>query len=488
MLFFIILFTAIAPVVVLFAKGYRFNLEKGIFVYSGSITIKSWPRDVNIYLNGKRQSNKNYNIINDAYTINGVKPGKYTLSCRKEGYTNWEKEIWVHSGISTEFWNVLLFPEEDTRETLSYNTAGIEGFFLSPRDQKEIIYFTKDREGESRNVKLLNTEDNETSTLYSTDKLNFLIDEKENIEWNSDNKKILFPFEDQNGEKIYILGEMEDDEISESFNLNQIFKKSKGAESIRKVRWMFNKKDEMVILTKDKKLYHFDYKEPEEKTLISDNVSGFDFAGDELYYSQLPNNIIWKSNQSSLDKKKQITNSNFPTQSKEDFVELTAYDENRIFVKTKNNEGFLFNKNPNKNQTEKFKLSENIKNVQFSDDGKKILCWNNHEIWYYMLRDWDIQPKRKSGEKITITRFSNSIKNIQWMENYENIIFTVGDTIKSIEADPRNQLNLKDMITTSQSFPEKSVIYDKGNQTLYYIKNNKLNSTVLINKLGFLGF
>src|SRR6056297_1754788 len=109
MFFFIFLFLLIAPTIIFFARGYRFDLEHGIFVYSGAVTIKSWPQDVKIYLDGEK-ADKNLNYINGSYTINGVKPGDYLLECRKEGYTSWKKNISVHSGISTEFWNILLFP------------------------------------------------------------------------------------------------------------------------------------------------------------------------------------------------------------------------------------------------------------------------------------------------------------------------------------------------------------------------------------------
>ncbi|MBT7431959.1 PEGA domain-containing protein, partial [bacterium] len=110
LLFFIILFFLTAPVIVLFAKGYRFDTVNNIFVYSGSITIKSAPRDIDIYVDNKKQKKSKLSVINGSYTLNGIRPGKHTIACKKEGYTSWSKTINVHSGISTEFWNILLLP------------------------------------------------------------------------------------------------------------------------------------------------------------------------------------------------------------------------------------------------------------------------------------------------------------------------------------------------------------------------------------------
>jgi hypothetical protein len=218
-------------------------------------------------------------------------------------------------------------------------------------------------------------------------------------------------------------------------------------------------------------------------------VSGFDFAGDDLFYSKLPHNIVWKTKQDNLEKKEQVTGEKFSfTNQSASFVNLTVYDKNRFFIKNKSGESYIFNRNPEKNEVKKITMDSLVENIQFSDDGKKILCWNNYEIWYYMLRDWEIQPKRESGEKITITRFSDPIKNIQWMENYENIIFSINKTIKSSGVDPRNKLNITDLFQVSQELPEKSVIYNKRNQILYYLDEGDLKSVVLIDKLGFLGF
>jgi hypothetical protein len=493
MLFFIVVFMIVAPIIVLFAKGYRFNLENGIFIYSGSITIKSWPRNVDIYLNGKKQTDKNYNVINDAYTINGIKPGNYTLSCKKEGYTDWNKNINVHSGLSTEFWNVVLFPKESVAEKENFeSSADLKQFFLSPRSEEEIVLFSKNKEVNSSEVHLLNTETKKTSTLYSSKKLHFIDNEnfRENIEWNSNNKNVIIPFLNQEKEKKYKLIELNKEEAEQVYDLNQLFNKEEEVEKqIKKVHWMFDKKEEMIILTNNQELYHFNYKATGGRKLIDKNVSGFDFAGDDLFYSKLPHNIVWKTKQDNLEKKEQVTGEKFSfTNQSASFVNLTVYDKNRFFIKNKSGESYIFNRNPEKNEVKKITMDSLVENIQFSDDGKKILCWNNYEIWYYMLRDWEIQPKRESGEKITITRFSAPIKNIQWMENYENIIFSINKTIKSSGVDPRNKLNITDLFQVSQELPEKSVIYNKRNQILYYLDEGDLKSVVLIDKLGFLGF
>lgn len=490
MLFFIILFVMTAPVIVLFATGYRFDSQAGIFVHSGSVTIKSWPRDVDIFLDGKKQDAKKLSNINNAYTINGVRPGHYSLRCEKEGYTGWEKDIDVHSGISTEFWNVILFPREF--QTNTYSTGAIDQFFLSPRNNHEIVYF--ENRPDSRSVSLLDTENNESQEIFSTKEYAFLEKTKrENIEWSSDKKRIMIPLEDKNGQKQYVIARASKDALNEITYLDQVFSEIfPNAQPIfYKVRWMFDKNDEIVILTENHELYYLYLSDPNKSFVIDKNVSGFDFAGNRIYYSQLPNNLVWEIKDNDRSTKRQITNIS-ASSGEDEFLELFAYDEYRVAIINKDKQLFVFNEEKEKGEKTMSEIGSPVESVQFSDDGKKLLYWTGNEIWNLMLRDWEVQPTRKKGDRFMITRFAQPIKNVQWMDNYENIIFSVGDTVKSVELDDRSEINMIDVAKTNKPIEEKNLIYDKENQVLYFQNeidgNMRIQSELLIDKGGFLGF
>ncbi len=480
-LFFIFLFVLVAPTVVLFAQGYRFNLENNIFIHSGSITIKSWPRDINVFLNEEKQNDKNFNLINGSYTINGVKPGKYKLTCSKPGYTSWEKEIQVHSGISTEFWNILLFPKEEFQELETVNLPGkVKQIFLFPDKNDQLIFFTQE---ESLNkIYFLDKKRNKNELIFETEKYNF-VDKEEglNIEWNSNNKKFILPVDDKKNQREFLVIDTENKNPKEFISLKNLFPK----DSIIKTRWMFDEKDIMTILTKNGNLFSFDYKK-ETTELIEKKVSGFDFSDYNLYYSQLPNNLVWKIKQNNLKDKKQITTEPFILDKEQKFIDITTYDEDRIVLNSPN-KTLIYNRDSKKNIITFLKPNEKISGIQFSNDGKKLLCWNNHEVWYYMLRNWEVQPKRLFGDKITITRSSKIIKNIQWMDNYENIILSTDKDVRSFEIDPRNKTNISNLLVSKNSIEEENLIYNKNNQTAYFLDDNKLYSLILIDNSGFLG-
>ena len=113
-----VLFLATAPLAILYSQGYRFDQYKRIFIHSGSVTVKSVPASVNIYLDGELQPSGSLDIINNSLTVNGLRPGNYNLRLTAEGYNDWEKNIEVHSGVSTEFWNVFLVPQNADPQVL----------------------------------------------------------------------------------------------------------------------------------------------------------------------------------------------------------------------------------------------------------------------------------------------------------------------------------------------------------------------------------
>lgn len=570
LLVFVILFFLTAPVIVLFAQGYRFDSVNNIFVHSGSVTIKSVPRDIEIFVDGKERKKSSLSIINGSYTINGIRPGVHTITCKKEGYTTWSKTVNVHSGISTEFWNILLFPLKSL-EGKNFAVENVTQFFLSPRNNNEVVIFSE--KDEKRTVSLLNTTDNSLIIIYETSEFTFLPqEEKENVEWSSDNKSILIPFMSPEGEKTFVIAQIARENLEEIVVLNDFFqtdtktaketevndlaKKSStpeatatvetkvttevvtkkesseantttpttktktietststdpnknieatneallSAENInlgkfqfKQVRWMFNKNKELVVLTKNHELIYINIEKPDERILLDTEVGGFDFAGNRIYYFHLTDNSIWEIKNNDIGTRKQIA-SLLTITDKDSFVKMITYDQYRITILTPDKKLFLFNHEKEEGEISIKELANGIEDVQFSDDGKKLLYWSKNEIWYTMLRDWEVQPIREKGDKALITRSSTPIYNVQWIEDYENILFTIGDTVKSSGIDVRDHIEIVNVQKNENTLNDRDIIYDKDTQILYrkdsFIENQSatFHSSKLIDRGGFLG-
>ncbi len=543
---FVGIFFILAPALIFFAKGYRFDTIAKVFVHSGSVIIKSYPKKVDIYIDGKKISNKRLNFINNYYIINGIRPGRHLIECRKPGYTQWQKEADVHSGISTEFWNVLLMASPN-KTLQTYDPQNIQRFYLSPREKNELILYQKNEN--AKTISLFNTKTNSLETLY-TDKEEentFIPDKEENIEWSSNHKKILIPTSTKN-QKNYTVTTIKKTDKSADINLLDIFSKitpsllettaianevkdlettedasnenttliknestknsktpstkitksnSSNKENQIKIhqgRWIFDSDTEIIVLTENHKLLILNIINPQKSIILDNEVSGFDLAGDHIYYTKLAGNHIWDIKTNHPERKKIVATIS-TKQPTGNFLKMIAYDEYRIAIITDKKELYILNNDPEDDSIFFGHIGNNINGVQFSDDGKKLLYWGPNEIFVYMLREWKVQPRRKKGEIIFITRFSTPITNVQWMQNFENIIFTNNNLVKMAEMDIRDHINLVDIFQSNSPAEEYEYIYNKDNYVLYFqdtsdkdSQDKQLKSITLLENTGFLNF
>jgi len=467
----VILFVIIAPLTVLSAWGYHFDFSKGVIVKSGTISIKTNPPTADIYINGEIENSKKLNRINNTYNISGVIPKDYNLTVSAEGFQKWTKKAEVHSGVSSEFWNIVLV--KNSYEQKKYITGEIDKMFISPTDK--LLAYTQHTDAEL-NVKILNIKDEAIENTFNFPNWQFIEDfKKENIEWSpsgeylsvplkkipapakiSSSKKIALPDEAQPNPYAYFIA---DPSTNESFNLNEFLNKT----NLKNVRWDPREKTYLFFLSENS-LFRANIKDNTDIALIADNVSSYDLSETGVYYTQSPNELLFKSNFNGQGNKTQITY-NFPAENIVPIEKLIVYDDLRIAFINKNNELFIYNQA--EFDTYFKKIGEDINGIQFSDDGKKLLFWTDNEISAYFLRQWNTQPVRSENEMQNITRYSEKISNIQWFKDYEHIIFSVGNYVKIIELDARDHRNCMDILKTKTDAP--ILTYNNSLENLFFI-------------------
>ncbi len=176
-----LLFLITVSILIGYAFGYRYNFERGIFIHSGSITIKSNPPRIDISINGKNLDKKRINYINGANQINGLRPGTYDVEISAPTFKPWKKSIVVESGKSSEFWNVLLIKE--SYETTTFPLSSLTGIFPSPNGEKLALSHTKENE---MLVSILTISSGKIEQVFSSITHNRPKNWKINIEWSPD--------------------------------------------------------------------------------------------------------------------------------------------------------------------------------------------------------------------------------------------------------------------------------------------------------------
>jgi len=451
---FAILFLLTTPVAILYSQGYRFNQYQGIFIHSGSITVKSTPSSPSIYLNGELQPSGRLDMINNSTTLNGLRPGTYNIKVTADGYGDWEKNVEVHSGVSTEFWNVLLPQKEYSPKEL--NAEGTQRYFPSPFGKK-VAYFKKN--GENLEIWSLDLKTNEPTLIFSKPELEFSNDQLENAEWDSNEQLLIAPVR-SNGQKDFLV--LDSENIQAPIVLSELTSLS----DIDHARWSPNDQEAIFFtaLPKDssmQNLFRIDLG-TKNMEIVSDNVKAYDLSGKTIYCLK-QSDIIYKTDLNGKGEK-QITFEAIPFSQESQQSRLIVYDEYRQVVISESGEFFVHN---NAATDTLKKIGNDIRGAQFSDDGKKLLYWNNNEIEVMYLRAWDVQPRRSENETQQIIRFSTPIKDVFWYRDYEHIFFSTQHKSKIIELDPRDHRSVFDIWEyNSENFTSS---YDAANGIFYFL-------------------
>jgi hypothetical protein len=453
---FVLLFLATTPVAVLYSQGYRFDQYKKIFIHSGSITVKSTPANANIYLNGKIQPSSAFDIINNSITINGLRPGDYDLKVSADGYGAWEKNVDVHSGVSTEFWNVLLAPQKLAPKELAAD--GVEKYFPSPFG-KNVAYVKKN--GENLEIWSLVRSSNVPTLILSQKDFDFSSDSLENIEWNTKETLFIAPVE-HNGKSDFIV--LDSEKGQDPIFLSQLT----GLSDLDHVRWSPANQNEIYFIAKadngsQNNLYRMDLGAGKPE-IILEAIKAYDLSRNSIYFLR-QNNIVYKSD---LDGKNedQLVLAPIDFSEANEKTRLIAYDDNRQAIISESGELYVHNNGETTGDSLK-NVTDGIKSVQFSNDGKKLLYWSDNEINVIFLRKWDVQPRRVENEIQQVVRLSSPVKNVFWYRDYEHIFFSSQNSVKIIELDSRDHRAVDDVFKYRSDNSLSS--YDSANGIYYYI-------------------
>lgn len=427
------IFFLTASLVLFYTFGYRFNLDRGIFVYTGSITIKPNPETVVIRIDGETIPEKRLGLLNNSIHVSGLAPGEHFIEVSAPGYATWSKKTTVQSGMSTEFWNVLLAKETYSPIEIPSTEQALKLFHALEDNLLAVVK----KSGTGFAVDTLDTATGETERIFSIPDATFSPEEKENLEWAPESHKLLIPLL-QSGARAYSIVERESKRVTDLNALVRI------ESPLRAPRWDPTAKNFLFFLSGNT-LYRIDTGTPAAApTPVKTDVETYDLSGQYLYYLSSENGIVYRlpADRSSTELT-QITSATASISPESDYS-LITYDGDRLALLERAS-GTLSVLNRNKGEMPLKRLATGIRGVQFSDDGKKLLFFSDNEISVYFVRPWEAQPVREADTILQIARFSTPLRLVQWTKDYEHVLFSANGTLKFIELDNRDRRNIFDI-------------------------------------------
>ncbi|PIR58299.1 MAG: hypothetical protein COU70_01640 [Parcubacteria group bacterium CG10_big_fil_rev_8_21_14_0_10_35_15] len=446
LLFFICLssFLIVAPTIVLYSQGYRFDLKNRTITKTGAFYVKVSPKNCDILINNKFKSKTDFLFGSDL--IENLVPATYLIEIKKEGYIPWQKNLKIKAMMTTEAKNVILFPQNLDFQT---KTSGVKKIFPLPSNKK-IILEKRDSQGWYLTSFDLKNNLEEVLVLEKDFNKKKLVSSLLDLTLSTDSKKAIVKIALGETEKFFLID-------TENKN-NPILLDSLG--NFEKISFQDNDSSKFFIL-KNSILYSGNFSTLKTTKLI-EKIIDFNSNNNELYLLDSAG-FIFKTNDLTRLPIQRLSETPFTIMSELPY-EFKIFNQN-IFLKQEN-KLFLFNEKI-KEFTE---IAKNVNNFIVSQDNNKLAYLNDTEISVYFFKEKLEQIEQsQSNQNILLVRFSEKINQIFWLNN-DYLVFTINNKLKAIEIDNRDQPNIVDLA----EFNNPQIYFNKENKNALILTEGNL--------------
>jgi dipeptidyl aminopeptidase/acylaminoacyl peptidase len=385
-------FFIVAPLIILYNSGYRYNFKKKSFQKTGIIFVSAAAKNVNIFLDGKLVAQKTPIFLKNLF------PGNYNIKIEADNYLAWEKELSVQSQLTTFVKDLVLL-----KESLPIVITGGQISKMTVSPDKNYLAFIA---GNKKSVlSILDLKKNETIFNFNEPHPDT------ELSWSPDGKWL-----------VAKKGEWE----------RQVFAKTRGGYEYviianfpaGKIFWS-KKSPSLVYIIGSSALYSLDLENKK-----SAKVTSLPRAQDYLVL----NDTLWFVSGDALKYWDFTTpDSSIEDMGKTPIANAKFGDFGEKFIALSNDyEGFLVDalgKNIAARATK-------IKKIVETPNEDTTILYNDFEIWLF---------NQKTKTLKLVTRIGSPITSALWHSSRQYIIFTTDKEIRAIELDsrePRNEYNL----------------------------------------------
>ena len=453
------IFLAAAPSVVFYTQGYRVNFAKKQIVQTGGLSVKAWPHQAQVYINGKEK--KKTDVFFGQTFIGNLLPETYSVRVSKEGYSDWQKELDIKEKRVTTAQNIILFPQDFHFRQFA---AQIKNGWLSPDGKKIAVW--KSEAGKQ----IIGVIDLATGISQDFDTANLIgrnISPQDLI-WSNDGKRFLLGGA-SDGVTSWGMADLTRRDNPE-IRLNFLSK------SALDVNFHPAAAEKLFVSVKSGKTYNIFEADLNGKTAakspLLQNTAAFGALGGSLFWLDANGYLI----QGDLSGNPRNTLNQNPLQLNQDVGHiLFLLNPQKLFLLE---DKTLFYLNPASRNFEK--ISASADEFSFSPDGRKAAYVNNTELWIIYLETQEDQPREKIGERVFLTRLSKKISQLTWVNSFYLAFLSDGE-LKIAETDSRDGVNMLDMIAPLSSAPSgqnsEKLFFSLGDKKLYILKDESLYSS-----------
>ena len=437
-----IVFIAIAPVIIFYSQGYRYDFQKNQLLLTGGMYVKTSQPAADVYIDNKF-TNKTGQILSYDFLVQNLLPKTHNIRIEKAGYLSWQKNLTVKEKMVAQAY-VNLFPQRIDFASAEQN---IKQIFSFPGYNK--IFFL------DQNNYLFSSEAGQKALLLGTasSTINKILD----ITLSEDTSRIILKTTEKttNKTKYYLLPtDKETTTLTALKNLDKTTSR------------IFFYSNNIIFFDLNQKIYK-ESLDVQKTTLVNQKtVTAFNLQGDSLFILQdklLQRQNVITSLTEALVKEPITIN---PKSS----YEIISY-WNKVFI--------LENKKILSVVTEDQQLKNLITSdseIKFNGFFDKIALYNDSSLWLYLLKDYETPFFAKTDSLVLINKY-NRINDFSWIGGEYFALLDNNNQTQISEVDNRDKIN-----TFTAYAPDATrVWFDQNSKKLYILsQNNLLLSSKLI--------
>lgn len=436
LLFCVVCFLVIAPILVLYSMGYRFDFEETEVVTTGGIYVRTFPTAGQIIIDS--HISEKPGMFSNSIFVQSLLPENHSVAIKKDGYYDYSKTLAVQEGQVTKLENVLLIKKSITFSDIADK---IDYFSVAPNNQNIITAAVGAKNITFNYFSLNNGNKPKTFSVGTAGTVS-------DIKWSDNSKGTLIKINNSKNSFYYLF----DSTLKEpsAIRLSYLNKNSQ--------QISFSPQDQKTIFyIENSTLYSA---KGDASLPIINNIISFKIAGTNIAWLSVKGVL---SNSDLTGKLTEATSlKNFPVNGKKTY-KIISISGNTYLME--DDSLFEFDQN-----TKTFKnfIIPSITSYKIinSGDNKNLIYWSKDKIYLYSLAD---NLSADSGQKKFQELFSGSqINNCQWLNN-DYIIFASGDKTIISEIDYRGNINA---ITLPQTADK--IFFNQQDGKLYILSNNTL--------------
>ncbi len=445
-IFSVIVFLVLAPVLVLYNMGYRYDWATESLQKTGGLFLSSTPARATILLDGAKQG-----PTTNGY-LSSLTPKIYTAKIELSGYLPWEKTLKIYPQIVTTA-NAVLVPQHIAQTALFATPAAIANFFVSP-NRNDVVYTAT--AGSTESINLFDLTAKTATPLYAGN-----IGVK-NITFDATQTKLLVSFQTPTTANNWMVINTLDGSVANiTTDLGLL---GVAPTSVQQIN--FDPADNNTVLVAlptsvantgtagNATATAVDVMAINYQKISTDTANGTDIAPASATaymtplltnitrYVTAPHSIYFITAHQQL---KQLNLLNHTTTAIADVSNLQL--SGPVNIKTNGNNVLLENQgklywiagNPSDGNLAKTVIATGVNYFSFSPDGEKVAAVTNTKTIVYYLTTTTNQPFKQAYDITLVT--NDSPKDVFWYPDSENLFLVYPDKIMFSDIDDRSKLN-----------------------------------------------